>query len=152
MVYVVITTGHVPCVKVLVYDRFVFIRVNVNHLSTVKNKWHTVYDPRYLVNAYHGMSFTEDQFVCLEVVSKHLKHFFKAVCAAAASPVCQLCRDYESLKIKHFELLPSFARSPPKACPYHRETVAECTDGLPSLVSPYIPYYLNLFLDLLLDL
>lgn len=148
MIYVVVTML-IVCYEMLVNDNFVIFRGNN---AVIADEWHLRYDPGYLVNAYHGMSFTEDQLVCLKVVLKHPKHFFKAICAAAAAPVCQPCRYYESLKIKHFELLPSFAQPLSKARPSRRETAAECTGGLPSLVSHSFPYYLNLFLDLLLDL
>ena len=67
MIYVVIAILLVLGNKVLIYDRFVFIRENVDHLSLIKDKWHTVYDPRYLVNAYHGMNFTENQLSLIHI-------------------------------------------------------------------------------------
>ena len=79
----------IPCVKVLVYD-----------LAIIKDKGHTVYDPRNLRNADSRVRFVKDHFVSLEVVPENVKHFFKAVRSFSAASVCELCRYGESFKIK----------------------------------------------------
>lgn len=148
MVYVEIAVLIISA-EMLVYHGFIRFR---DKGYAVSGAGHFLYDARRLTDVNKRVRLLKDQFVSLKIIPEHLQHLRQGVRAAAAAPICKPYGSGESHKIKHFELLPSFARSPPKACPYHRETAAGCTGGLPSLVSPYFPYYLDLFLDLLLDL